>query len=210
VLDGLRHLLGVDVGGELGQDEEAAGREGGHVAADEIVDAVVLLGDEVGEGDQRQRDGLGEVEDRLRLPEDLLRLADIGLQIVGGALRGAAQQGLGVPQHDRVVVRVDHTRLRGHRLGDLVEVGLGGDARADVEELADAVLGEQPGRPVHEAPVGLGGGLHIGVDGQDALAQLLVDRVVVLAAQPPVVDARRVRLAGVDRGHAGLRRLSAG
>jgi hypothetical protein len=88
VLDGLRHLLGVDVGGELGQDEEAAGREGGHVAADEIVDAVVLLGDEVGEGDQRQGDGLG------------------------------------------------------------------GDARADVEELADAVLG---------------GGLHVGGDGQDAL-----------------------------------------
>jgi len=64
VLDGLRHLLGVDVGGELGQD------------------------DEVGEGDQRQGDGLG------------------------------------------------------------------GDARADVEELADAVLG---------------GGLHMGVDGQDVL-----------------------------------------
>jgi hypothetical protein len=45
-----------------------------------------------------------------------------------------------VGQHDWVVVDVNDPCLGGDRLGDLVEVGAGGDAGADVEELADAGL----------------------------------------------------------------------
>jgi hypothetical protein len=64
------------------------------------------------------------------------------------------QQRLGMPEHDRVVVRVHDPRLRRDPLCDLMEVGFGGDARPDVQELAQAGLGGGAHGPVHEAPVG--------------------------------------------------------
>jgi hypothetical protein len=49
-----------------------------------------------------------------------------------------------VRQHDGVVVRVDDPRGRDDRLGHLVHVRFGRDARADVGELPDARLGRRP------------------------------------------------------------------
>jgi hypothetical protein len=45
-----------------------------------------------------------------------------------------------VGEHDRVVVDVEDPRVGCRGLRELVEVGLGRDARADVEELPDACL----------------------------------------------------------------------
>ena len=52
------------------------------------------------------------------------------------ALRVAGEDFLAVRHGDRVDVDVDHPGVRGGPLGDLVHVADGGDARADVEELA--------------------------------------------------------------------------
>ena len=85
-------------------------------------------------------------------------LADVGVDVGGTALGRAAHQHVGVLQDGGVVVGVDDAGLRGDFLGDLVQVGRGGDAGADVHELADAVLGGEGARgPVHEGAVGLRG-----------------------------------------------------
>ena len=95
-------------------------------------------------------------------------------------------------QHDGVVVDVDHPGGWVHRLDDLVQVGFGGDAGADVEELVDPLLGQIAHCPVHERPV---------VDGSDAdgrkdLDELLVQQtvgvVVGLSTECVVVSARGV------------------
>lgn len=77
----------------------------------------------------------------------------VDLDVLGGALGGGTQQGRRVGEDDRVVVAVDDARVRGGLLGDLVKVGLGGDAGADVEELAYSPLGEPAGGAVHEGAV---------------------------------------------------------
>ena len=71
----------------------------------------------------------------------------IGLQVIGGPLRAAGQQGPGVADHHRIVVHVDDPRLRRGLLRDLVGVVGRRQAGADVQELADAVAaGQQPHR----------------------------------------------------------------
>jgi hypothetical protein len=89
-----------------------------------------------------------------------------------------------VGEDDRVVVGVDDPRRRVHGLYDLVQIGRGGDARPDVQELADAVLlGEGPHRAVHERPVLAGGHRSLGEGGQSLLRLLTVGRVVGLPAE---------------------------
>jgi hypothetical protein len=151
--------------------------------------------------DQHQPDGLGEVEGagHGRVAEDRLRLAEVGLDEGHPPLLAAGHQGPGVGQHDRVVVHVDDPRLRGQLLGDLVDVARGRDAGPDVEELADAGLGDQePHGPAHERPLGP----HLGPDRRDlpgdGLAHGPVRGEVVLAAQPVVVHPGRLGHVGVD------------
>ena len=97
-------------------------------------------------------------------------------------------------KHHRVVVHVDDLGLRGGALGDVVGVVRGGQAGADVEELADARLpGQVPDRAGEEGPGGAGV-LHDRREGLEHLvADLAVDGEVVLAAQPVVPDPGRLR-----------------
>jgi hypothetical protein len=60
-----------------------------------------------------------------------------------------------VCEHDWIVVGVDDPAVRPYLLHDLMEVGLGGNARADVQELGDAAFcGEKLPDAVHEGAVG--------------------------------------------------------
>lgn len=133
--------------------------------------------------------------------EDLLRTVDVGLEEVREAFGTAGQQRLGVVQHEGVLVAVDDLRGRYHALDDLVQVRFGGDARADVEELVDALRGEPAGGPLHELPVLPGRVTRLG---RQLLAHRLIGGVVVLAAQQPVVHACRVGSAGVDPRRMGV------
>jgi len=100
---------------------------------------------------------------------------------------------------DLVVVHVDDARAGRGRLGDLVDVLLRGDARADVEELPDAGLaGQVPNGPAEKGPVGPHDGPHVGVHRDHCAGGVLVGPEVVAAAQPVVVHAGDVRLGGVD------------
>src|SRR5262249_11996996 len=112
------------------------------------------------------------------------------------------------------VVRVDHARTGGDVLGDLVDVVLGGDSGADVEELADAGLaGQEPHGAPEEGPVGAHGRTEVGVEGDDRAGDVAIGLEVVVAAQPVVVDTGDVRLGGVGfwgypawlHGHSVLR-----
>src|SRR5207244_12288112 len=79
---------------------------------------------------------------------------------------------------------------------------------AYVQELADPCLaGQLPDRADQERPVGAGVVPDAGVELADLVADLLVNRVVVLAAQPVIPDPGRVRYRRVDlalrAGHGG-------
>jgi len=108
-----------------------------------------------------------------------------------------------VCQDDGVVVDVDDAGPGVDALGHLVGVVRGRYAGADVEELADARLAAQlADGPAEEGPVGAdrGDDLRVGRGGE--LSGLLVGGVVVLAAQPGVVDAGGMRHGRIDRGRS--------
>jgi len=67
--------------------------------------------------------------------QDDTGIAQVGVDVVGGALRVAGQQRTGVSEHHRVVVHVDDPGRGRDGLGDLVGVARRRDAGADVEEL---------------------------------------------------------------------------
>ncbi|CAM5304490.1 hypothetical protein SHIRM173S_05750 [Streptomyces hirsutus] len=211
LLGGRLRFLGSEVGRRVGNHQVAAGGQIGEQPADQLVGAV-LVGDEVQQRDEGERDRPVEVEDLLRALQDALRIAHIGLEVLGHPLVGAAQQRARVGQHDRVVVAVDDARVGCDLLGDLVEVRFGGDAGADVEELLYALAGEPARGALHEGPVHPRHHGHPRVEGEHLPAHGLVDGVVVLAAEVPVVHPRGVRLARVDLdgvllpGHDELRK----
>ena len=79
-------------------------------------------------------------------------------------------------------------------LGDLVHVAAGGQARADVEELADPGLtGQELDRPGQERPVGTRGPRRVWYRLQQAARGFPVGLEVVLAAEQVVIDPRDVR-----------------
>jgi len=81
--------------------EVAAGRHGVHQAGHDRV-RVVGVRDRVQERDERDRDGHGEVQ-QLRGPgEDDAGVAQVGVDVLGGARLAAGQQGAGVGEDDRV------------------------------------------------------------------------------------------------------------
>jgi hypothetical protein len=99
----------------------------------------------------------------------------------------------GVGEHDRVVVDVDDAGLRRDRLHHLVQVGLGGDPGADIQELADAAFrGQEPSDPVHEMPVGPHADPHRGPLPECGFGGQAVSRVVILASEYVVVNAGAV------------------
>ena len=95
------------------------------------------------DGDQHDRDRAGEVQGPCRLRQDRAQIAQVGVDVVGGARGGAGEQRPGVGEHDRVMVHICDAAVRRHRLRDLVRVIRGRDAGADVEELPDPRLGGQ-------------------------------------------------------------------
>ncbi|GGT59709.1 hypothetical protein GCM10010256_16100 [Streptomyces coeruleorubidus] len=197
-LPGLR----VEVARGVRERQVASGRQGFEQLADDPP-GLVLVAHQVQQGHQGQRDRLGEVEGLPRRRDDLPRFPHVAVDVGGLSLRRAVQQRLGVPEDDRIVVRVHHPGLRDDPLDDLVEVRLGRNAGADVEELPDASPGQQPGGAVHEQAVGqrqFPGG---GEEGDHLLGRFHVDRVVVLPAEVVVVHACRVGFAGVDLSPAG-------
>src|SRR4029450_992580 len=133
----------------------------------------------------------------LRVLEELVGLAQVALDGHGVV---AGQQGPAVGHTHRVDVDVDHPGLGSGRLGDLVDVALGGQAAAEVDELPDPGVGEGLDGPAQELPVVLDHVAGDRGDGQYLVGDLAVGREVVLAAEEVVVDARRVRHAGVDPG----------
>jgi len=101
----------------------------------------------------------------------------------------------------RIVVDVDHPGVLIDGLGDLVHVLLGGQTRADVEELPDARLLSEPAHRLDEQPpVGLRPYPDLRHPLEDLFGRLAVGGVVVLAAQEVVVHAGDVRLLDVDAG----------
>jgi len=119
----------------VGQDQEAARREGVAVGGDEGGRAFGVR-DEVQDRDQEQRDRPGEVEEVPGPGQDDGGVAEVGEDDPGGA--GAGQQGVGVGVDHRVVVGVGHAGALGAVGSGLVHVRGRRDAGADVQELGDA------------------------------------------------------------------------
>jgi hypothetical protein len=135
--------------------------------------------------------------------EDFAWLAQVGLDDRG--VLGALQEGLAVRHDDGVDVDVGDPGGRVGLLGDLVHVALGGDARADVQELADTIRGEEPDRPADERAVGPADERGGGFDRGDRPGHVLVGQEVMRAAQPVVINPGRVRPPGFHPGEAPSR-----
>ncbi len=185
LLGGAEFRVGV---GAVADQDVAAGGERGEETADQVAGQVVVH-DVAEDAAEDECDGLVEVEGLACRLHYGLGLVEVGVQVGGGALGAADEQGLGVGEDQRVVVDVDHPALGGHALGELVGVVDGGQARADVEELADAgVRGEIGDTTAQEGAEGAGVLGDLRERRLELLGGLLVDRVVVLAAQPVVPD----------------------
>jgi len=96
-------------------------------------------------------------------------------------------------------------RFGSRTLGYLMSVVGGGQSSTDVEELADAQVG---GQVLHDAgekqPDAAGDLDHDRHGGEDIFGSPPVGGEIVLAAQPVVVDARRVSHGGVEGDGARL------
>jgi spermidine/putrescine transport system ATP-binding protein len=196
-LSGLRHGLLVDVGGHVGQRQVAAARRRAGQRGHDAV-GVVLVAHQVQHRHEHDRHRLAEVQRPGRPGQDQVGVAQVGVDMVDGPFQGSGEQGPRLGYDHRVVVHVDHPGVRRDRLGDLVGVVRGGQAGADVEELADADLGGQVAhRAGEEGPVrpGREDQVRVGLEGR--VAGRPVHRVVVDAAEPVVVDPGDVCHAGV-------------
>ena len=107
-------------------------------------------------------------------------------------------------QHDRIVVHVHHSRLGDHRLRHLVQVRLGGNTGADIEELHHARLGDRLDCALHEEPVVPRRGADGRERGRHLLGRAPVHLVVVLTAQHIVVDTSTARALGVHHRERGV------
>jgi hypothetical protein len=103
-----------------------------------------------------------------------------------------------------IVVDIHNAALWVDGLGYLVGVAWGGQARADVEELADTALaGQVADGTGQERPVGPRAGHYLRTLAHHFLGSLAVGWVVVLTAEPHAVDAGRMRYEWVKKGIGG-------
>ena len=137
--------------------------------------------------------------------EDPVRLAHVLLD--HGHLPVAGQQLASVQHGDRVDVDVHHPGVRRGRLGDLVHVADGRDAGADVDELANAGLGQLPNHTLEERAVGAAAVGDVRDRRDDGFGGLAIGGEVVRAAEVVVVHAGRTRLLDVDAGRGPGRTL---
>jgi hypothetical protein len=167
---------------------------------------VVRVGHDVQDSDQQQADWPAQVQSRRRVGEHRVGTAEVAQREGGGAGGATGEKGMGMGEHDGVVVDVHDARRGRELLGQLVGVGRVGDARADVEELTEAdFAGQEPHRPPEEGAVGAGIGAGAvepaRVSGERVGRDLPVDGEVVRAAQRAAGGTvRRVRIfTGTDR-----------
>jgi hypothetical protein len=114
--------------------------------------------------------------------EDSRGIAQVALDGEGHLVVG--EQGLGVGQHHRVVVEVDHPGGRVDPVGDLVHVLRDRQARTDVEQLPDARLADQEAdHPAEQVALGAHAHLDRGQLGDDPLGDGPVGGEIVLAAR---------------------------
>src|SRR4029077_8670554 len=100
---------------------------------------------------------------------------------------------LGVGQHDRVVVQIDHAGGRVDPLGDLVHVVRGGQARADVQQLPEADLADQvTDHPAEDVTLSPHPELDRGDRREHPVTHVPIGGEVVLPAQQVVVYPRDV------------------
>ena len=113
-----------------------------------------------------------------------------------------ARRGRAAPDHGpdhRVVVDIDHARVRSDLLGHLVHVGLGGKTAAKVDELPDTCfLSEKADRPADERPVIADDSRHVRRGRDKLLGRLAVDGEVVLAAEQVIVNPGDIRPRGIN------------
>ncbi|GAB3878555.1 hypothetical protein GCM10029964_029380 [Kibdelosporangium lantanae] len=103
---------------------------------------------------------------------------------------------------DRVLVHVQHTGTRVLPLRDLVHVADGRDAGADVQELVDALVGEEPDRAAEKSAVEPGDLAGAGHQLFHPDREIPVRREVVPAAQQEVISPGHTGYGHVDtRGH---------
>jgi hypothetical protein len=109
----------------------------------------------------------------------------------------AGQQRPGMDQHDRVVVEVDHPRVRLDALGDLVDVPGSGKTRAHIQELADPGPGQVRDHTGQERPIPARAGDHPRGQFRDLVGDLPVGGEAVFPAEPVIIDPGGVRPARV-------------
>jgi hypothetical protein len=152
-----------------------------------------------------------EVKGLRRLRQDRAGIAHVRIEVRGRALRRAGQQGARMQQHDWVVVHIDDLGIGDHRLCDLVGTVRRRQPGPNVEELPDPGLA---GQVTHGAPeertVRPDPGNDRRVRRDRLLSGLPVGGEIVLPAEPVVVDAGRMRNAGVEvRGRTRFALISA-
>jgi len=151
--------------------------------------------------EQQQADRLVEVDlpGQAGAGEDLLRLAEVAADHGDRRAGPADQQRPGVRQRDRVVGHVDEGPGVGGGLAGGLVVAVGdGDRGAELQELADAVLGQGAHGPAGERLGGARGddGVRPGLD--QRLGGVAVRLEMVLATDQVVEHAVRMRDRGVD------------
>src|SRR6202012_3425170 len=124
---------------------------------------------------------------QLRGIQDCVRFAQVSADNPGGFV--VREQAAALLGHHRVVVDVDGPCRRIDLLDHLVGVADRGQAGADIDELADALLGDPFRGPLVESPVRPGTIPDLRHRGQDPLGRLDVGLEVVVAPQHVVVNA---------------------
>jgi hypothetical protein len=177
----------------VGDDQAATGAQGvaqpGHAPV-----GVFLVADEVKQQRHAERYRLGEVDDppQFGVPEDAAGVSQVtgDEDHAGQAVKVSAA----TREHERVVVNVGDPRVRVMLPCELVHIAPGRQARADVNELADAGLsGEEPDRVLEELPVLQGGQRDIGRGPEHQPGRFPVGVGVLVPAEVVIPHARDVR-----------------
>ena len=158
-----------------------------------------LVGDEVQRARAQHRHRLRQIQ----------QPADLGVGQDGGRLPQVTQhhrdlvaggeQRLAVGRHHGIVVYVDHAYPRHDPLGQLVHVGLGRKAAAEVEKLPDSALGgEIPDHPAEKRPVVARYCPDVRNRVQELPGRIPVGAEIVFPAEQVIINPGDIRRAGIN------------